>query len=73
MGSCGGVGVVNLTDEMIFALNPELWGPYFKTLHPGDLPNPGIEPGSPILQVDSLLSKLPGKPKLFSCYSLFNS
>ena len=28
---------------------------------PGDLPNPGIEPGSPALQVDSLLSKPPGK------------
>ena len=24
---------------------------------PGDLPNPGIEPGSPILQTDSLLSE----------------
>ena len=29
---------------------------------PGDLPNPGIEPGSPALQADSLLSELPGKP-----------
>ena len=29
---------------------------------PGDLPNPGIEPGSPALQVDSLLSEPPGKP-----------
>ena len=29
---------------------------------PGDLPNPGIQPGSPILQVDSLLSEPPGKP-----------
>ena len=25
---------------------------------PGDLPNPGIEPGSPALQVDSLLSEI---------------
>ena len=31
-------------------------------LPPGDLPNPGIEPRSPVLQVDSLLSELPGKP-----------
>ena len=31
---------------------------------PGDLLNPGIEPGSPALQVDSLPSKLPRKPKL---------
>ena len=28
---------------------------------PGDLPNPGIEPGSPKLQADSLLIELPGK------------
>ena len=30
---------------------------------PGDLPDPGIEPVSPALQVDSLLSEQPGKPK----------
>ena len=30
---------------------------------PGDLPNPGIEPQSPVLQADSLLTKPPGKPK----------
>ena len=29
---------------------------------PGDLPDPGIEPGSPALQTDSLPSELPGKP-----------
>ena len=29
---------------------------------PGDLPNPGIEPGSPTLQADSLPAELPGKP-----------
>ena len=28
---------------------------------PGDLPSPGIEPGSPALQADSLLSELPRK------------
>ena len=28
---------------------------------PGDLPNPEIEPGSPTLQADSLLSELSGK------------
>ena len=27
---------------------------------PGDLPNPGIEPGSPTLQADALPSELPG-------------
>ena len=30
---------------------------------PGDLPNPGIRLTSPVLQVDSLLSEPPGKPK----------
>ena len=30
---------------------------------PGDLPNPGIEPGSPVLQADSLPSEPLGKPK----------
>ena len=30
---------------------------------PGDHPTPGIEPRSPTLQVDSLLSEPPGKPK----------
>ena len=29
---------------------------------PGDLPDPGIEPGSPTLQADALLSEPPGKP-----------
>ena len=28
---------------------------------PGDLPNPGIEPWSPALQADSLVSESPGK------------
>ena len=28
----------------------------------GDLPDPGIEPGFPVLQADSLLSETPGKP-----------
>ena len=27
---------------------------------PGDLPNPGIEPGSPALQADALSSEPPG-------------
>ena len=36
---------------------------------PGDLPNPGIEPRSPVLQADSLPIELQGKPiKLKSYY-----
>ena len=29
---------------------------------PGDLPDPGIKPGSPALQADSLPTELQGKP-----------
>ena len=32
---------------------------------PGDLPYPGIKPGSPTLQADTLPSEPPGKPKIF--------
>ena len=32
---------------------------------PGDLLNPGIEPGSPALQTDALLSEPPGKPFIY--------
>ena len=37
---------------------------------PGDLPDPGIEPGSPALGADALTSEPPGKPmsNLFSKY-----
>ena len=34
---------------------------------PGDLPNPGIEPRSPALQVDSLPSEPPGKLGSITC------
>ena len=33
----------------------------------GDLPDPGIEPGSPALQADSLLFERPGKPHSLLC------
>ena len=33
-------------------------------LSPGDLPNPGMEPRSPALQADALLSEPPGKPRI---------
>ena len=37
---------------------------------PGDLPDPGIEPRSPVLQTDALPSEPPGKPQ--HCLKLIN-
>ena len=56
--------VIGRTD--VEAETPILWPPDVKSLRlpfssPGDLPNPGIEPGSPALQADSLLTELQGK------------
>ena len=40
---------------------PEYWSEWpFPS--PGDLPNPGMKPRSPIMQADSLPSEPPGKP-----------
>ena len=41
---------------------PEYWSGQ-RIPSPGDLPDPGIEPGSPPLQVDSLPTELSGKPQ----------
>ena len=40
---------------------------------PGDPPNPGIEPGCPTLQADTLPSKPPGKPLNYSNYTSIKS
>ena len=46
---------------------------------PGDLPNPGIEPGSPTLQADTLPSEPLGKPGndpkslANTCHNLLNT
>ena len=40
---------------------------------PEDLPNPGIEPRSPTLQADSLLSEPPGKPIRYNLLGGCNS
>ena len=42
---------------------------------PGDLPDPGIEPGSPALQADTLPFEPPGKPidKMVVSYSFLDS
>ena len=42
-------------------LQEEYWS-WYPFSSPGDIPNSGIEPGSPTLQVDSLLPEPPGKP-----------
>ena len=39
---------------------------------PGNLPDPGIEPGSPTLQADSLLTELPGKLSCLGPQLLWN-
>ena len=39
------------------------------TPSPGELPDPGIEPGSPVLQVDSLPAELPQKPTFLNAIS----
>ena len=41
---------------------------YWSGLHFHDLPDPGIEPTSPALQADSLLSEPPGKPHMFATW-----
>ena len=43
----------------------EYWSGYLIP-PPGDLPDPGIQPGSPALQADSLPTELPGKPTVSS-------
>ena len=48
---------------------PEYWSGYpFPS--PGDLPNPGIEPRCPTLQVDSLPAELQEKPNYTGVGSL---
>ena len=44
----------------------EYWG-WLPCPPPRDPPNPGTEPRSPALQVDSLLSELQGKSRTFRC------
>ena len=41
---------------------PEYWSGWL-FLSPGDLPNPGVKPGSPALQADSLPTELSGTPR----------
>ena len=53
------------TTQSVGFSRPEYWsGEPFPS--PGDLPNPGIEPRSPALQVDSLPAEPQGKPKILN-------
>ena len=47
--------------QYIFQAKVLDWVPF---LFPGDLPDPGIEPGSPALRADALPSEPPGKPTM---------
>ena len=60
--SCVWLFVTPWTIQSMEFSRPKYWsGQPFPS--PGDLPNPGIKPGSPTLQVDSLPAEPPGKPK----------
>ena len=49
----------------------EYWSGY-PLPSPGGLPDPGIEPRSPALQVESLLSEPPGKPQFKGAWGPIN-
>ena len=67
---CVRLVVTPRTIQSIGFYRPEHWsGQPFSS--PGDLPNPGIEPRSPELQVDSLPAEPQGKPKNTGVGSLF--
>ena len=51
--------------SMIFSMQEYWSGLPFPS--PGDLPNPGIKPGFPALEADTLTSEPPGNCGLFSC------
>ena len=85
--SCLGRWILNLwaTSKVKVKVTscPTLWDPMdFSRLEhwsgqpfpsPGDIPNPGIEPKSPVLQANSLPSEPPGKPQLVSTDSFISS
>ena len=62
---------LTLCDPMDYTVHGILQGQeYWSGLplpSPGDLPNPGIEPGSPASQADALTSEPPGKLVLTRC------
>ena len=53
--------VAHKTPQSTELFRQEYWSGLFPS--PGDLPDPGIEPGSPTLQADSLPTEPPGNRK----------
>ena len=51
---------------------PKITGGGYLTLSPVNLPDLGIELGSPVLKVYSLLVELPGKPKYIHTHLYLN-
>ena len=60
---CCSFAIYKIQIVLWWASHPNINIKYFEQHSPGDLPNPGIKPMSPTLQVDSLLSEPPWKPK----------
>ena len=65
-------GLCNLPDSSVHGIFQEEYWSGLPFPSPGDLFNPGIEPGSPTLQADIWPSEPPGKPYLYAIciYSL---
>ena len=55
-------GLYNLPDSCVQGILKEEYWSGFPFPSSGDLPDPGIKPGSLALQADSLPAELPGKP-----------
>ena len=58
--------VIPWTIQSMEFSRPEFWAEFWSGQpfpSPGDIPNPGIKPRSPTLQVDSLPAEPQGKPK----------
>ena len=55
----GGPGGWDFTLSLLSELRQEHWSGQ-PIPSPGDLPNPGIEQGSPALQADALPAEIPG-------------
>ena len=69
---CDPLGTVAHQDPLSMEFSRQEYWSGLPCLPPGDLSDPGIEPGSPALQADSLLSEPPGKLNLFILIKCYN-